>query len=79
MELFNPIVKMSLLGHSLKKSQIAHAVSPRIPEKLLNRKKTGFSVPIYQWLNPKASSRKNNHRLWAKLVYHEFTKSCASL
>ena len=79
MELFNPIVKMSLLGHRLKKSQIAHAVSPRIPEKLLNRKKTGFSVPIYQWLNPKASSRKNNHRLWAKLVYHEFTKSCASL
>ena len=78
MELFTPVAKMSLLGYKLKKSEIAHAVSPSIPEKLLNRKKTGFSVPIYQWLNPKASNKGNSHRLWAKLIYHEFSKSCAN-
>ena len=78
MELLTPVAKMSLLGYKLKKFEIAHAVSPSIPEKLLNRKKTGFSVPIYQWLNPKAFNKENSHRLWAKLIYHEFSKSCAN-
>jgi asparagine synthase (glutamine-hydrolysing) len=79
MEVLNSAVNMANMGFKLDKKKIAQAVSPAIPENILNRKKTGFSVPIYQWLNPKASSKKNDHRLWAKFVYEEFTKGNAKV
>jgi len=79
MEVLNSAVNMVNMGFKLDKKKIAQAVSPAIPENILNRKKTGFSVPIYQWLNPKVSSKKNDHRLWAKFVYEEFTKGNAQV
>jgi asparagine synthase (glutamine-hydrolysing) len=79
MEVLNSAVNMVNMSFKLDKKKIAQAVSPAIPENILNRKKTGFSVPIYQWLNPKASSKKNDHRLWAKFVYEEFTKGNAQV
>jgi asparagine synthase (glutamine-hydrolysing) len=78
-ELLNSTINMSKMGFKIQKTKIAVAVNPSISENVLNRKKTGFSVPIYQWLNPTASSKKNNHRLWAKFVYEEFTKGNAQL
>lgn len=84
LEIRVPFVDMTLLGNfveitSLKpaqeKAMIARSVAPELPEAILNRPKTGFAVPIYQWLNPGAPSNISNHRVWAQVLYRNFTQS----
>jgi asparagine synthetase B (glutamine-hydrolysing) len=58
-----------------EKSMIARSVAPELPEAILNRPKTGFAVPIYQWLNPGAPSNISNHRVWAQMLVRNFTQS----
>jgi asparagine synthase (glutamine-hydrolysing) len=73
-ELLNSINNISKMGFKLNKHKIAQAVNPFIPESILNRQKTGFTVPINQFINSKSIKKKNDYRNWAKLVYEEFTK-----
>jgi asparagine synthase (glutamine-hydrolysing) len=73
-ELLNSINNISKMGFKLNKHKIAQAVNPFIPESILNRQKTGFTVPINQFINSKSIKKKNDYRTWAKLVYEEFTK-----
>ena len=83
-EIRTPFVDMTLLEQfaeipSLTPSQekwaVARAVAPNLPEAVLNRPKTGFSVPIHQWLNPDELSTVSSHREWAQVLYQTFTKS----
>ncbi|MEQ1662991.1 MAG: asparagine synthase (glutamine-hydrolyzing) [Thiobacillus sp.] len=83
LEIRVPFVDMTLLENfvqitSLKpiqeKAMIARSVAPALPEAILNRPKTGFAVPIYQWLNPDAPSNISNHRVWAQMLYRNFTQ-----
>ena len=41
------------------------------PKAILERPKTGFSVPVRQWLMGEAGSGERGHRSWAKTVYRE--------
>ena len=56
-----------------QKAMVARAVAPNLPEAVLNRPKTGFAVPIHQWLNPGAEMTAGNHRGWARMLYQRFT------
>lgn len=84
LEIRVPFVDMTLLGNFVEipaldpteeKRTIARTVTSRLPEAVLNRPKTGFSVPIHQWLNPTASNTINKHREWAQSLYRTFTQA----
>jgi len=84
LEIRVPFVDMALLGQFVEipaldpaqeKQMIARTVAPNLPEAVLNRPKTGFAVPIHQWLNPDAPNTISNHREWARLLYQTFAQS----
>jgi asparagine synthase (glutamine-hydrolysing) len=75
MTLLSRFIKIPSLDATQEKRTIARRVAPNLPESILSRSKSGFSVPIHQWLNPDASNTINSHREWARLLYQEFTKS----
>jgi asparagine synthase (glutamine-hydrolysing) len=68
-------VEISSLDPTHEKRTIARTVAPNLPEAVLNRPKTGFAVPIHQWLNPDAPISVNSHREWAQVLYKTFTKN----
>lgn len=75
MTLLEQFVEIPSLSPLQEKWAVARAVAPNLPETVLSRPKTGFSVPIHQWLNPEMQSTISNHREWAQLLYQTFTKS----
>jgi asparagine synthase (glutamine-hydrolysing) len=75
MTLLEQFVEMPSLTPAQEKWSVARAVAPNLPETVLSRPKTGFSVPIHQWLNPDAGRTTSNHREWAQVLYQTFTKS----
>jgi len=75
MTLLEQFVEIPSLSPLQEKWAVARAVAPNLPETVLSRPKTGFSVPIHQWLNPEIKSTISSHREWAQLLYQTFTKS----
>lgn len=57
-----------------EKRAVARAVAPQLPVAVLERPKTGFAVPIHQWLNPGAAHTLGNHRGWARFLYQHFSQ-----
>lgn len=55
-----------------EKRMVARAVAPGLPAAVLARPKTGFAVPIHQWLNPGAGFTVGNHRQWGLQVHRQF-------
>jgi asparagine synthase (glutamine-hydrolysing) len=56
----------------LTKAAIAKAVAPNLPATLLNKKKTGFSVPVRTWLTKgKAHAGSRGLRDWSHVVYRQ--------
>lgn len=56
----------------LTKAEVAQAVAPDLPSDVLNRRKTGFSVPVREWMaNPNAvvQEKDSGLRNWTKVVY----------
>jgi asparagine synthase (glutamine-hydrolysing) len=54
----------------LTKRKIAHAVAPELPPALLNKPKTGFVVPVREWLGARSTSTSTRGlRGWARYVY----------
>jgi asparagine synthase (glutamine-hydrolysing) len=58
------------------KKILAHAPALPLPERVVSRRKTGFSIPVREWL---LAGKKPNGgrglRAWAKLVYGEFARA----
>jgi asparagine synthase (glutamine-hydrolysing) len=50
------------------KRKIAHAVAPELPPVLLNKPKTGFVVPVREWLGARSTSTRGL-RGWSRYVY----------
>ena len=73
-QLLDRFIEIPSLSPSQEKAMIARTVAPELPEAILNRPKTGFSVPIHQWLNPQAHHSVNSHREWAGMLYQSFTQ-----
>jgi len=74
LELLSQFTETPSLNHTEEKRQIARIVAPELPASILNRPKSGFAVPIHQWLNPEADVAANSHREWAQYIYKQFTK-----
>lgn len=49
-ELFRTVTRLVRSGYSPSKQCMANSPTIKLPESVLNRKKTGFSVPVQEWL-----------------------------
>lgn len=57
----------------IRKSEIAAVAAPQLPGSIINRPKTGFSVPVSEWIQSKDSqTRHRGYRGWAQHVYKNF-------
>jgi asparagine synthase (glutamine-hydrolysing) len=60
---------------ALTKAEIATAVAPQLPNNLLSKPKTGFSIPTRDWLlNDLSINKERGLRSWAKFVMKSFGK-----
>jgi asparagine synthase (glutamine-hydrolysing) len=71
LELMLKVVALRAGGNPLYKADLARSPLTPMPSELLLRPKTGFSVPVRDWLtqNDKYASSERGLRGWAKLVY----------
>lgn len=62
------------------KRAMARAPLQQLPEQILQRKKTGFMVPIRKWLTPNTRifGRHRELREWTRTVYREYSPGGAS-
>lgn len=61
--------------HPLNKVQFADLFKNKLPASILQKKKTGFSVPISTWINSISNNKKERGlRGWSHFVYKEFAK-----
>tara|TARA_B100000212_G_scaffold290932_1_gene232515 strand:- start:395 stop:1171 length:777 start_codon:yes stop_codon:yes gene_type:complete len=78
LELIKTLSKISSLGRSLNKKDMINSTKENFSNRFKNRKKTGFNVPINEWLNSRSKFKiKNefsNHptRKWAFNIANEF-------
>jgi asparagine synthase (glutamine-hydrolysing) len=95
LEIRTPLVDLRLLrriahlthqGVFPSKRDMALTPSLPLPPAILSRPKSGFAVPIYQWLQKsqpteegKGKARDHGHRGWAKRVYAEYPTSSSAV
>jgi asparagine synthase (glutamine-hydrolysing) len=70
--LFREVARLVAAGHSPSKDAMASCLKQPLPEAILRRRKTGFSVPMRQWLNSEANNKSRGLRGWAQTVYKQF-------
>jgi asparagine synthase (glutamine-hydrolysing) len=81
LEIRTPFVDISLLrtlapwlaAHpGLTKSGIAAAIAPQLPSELLNKPKTGFSIPVRDWLmTDQPVQQERGLRGWARFIHEK--------
>ena len=57
----------------MTKRDVVAAAAPRLPRELLERPKTGFSVPVHEWIQSGAAPGERGLRGWARHVHGHFT------
>jgi asparagine synthase (glutamine-hydrolysing) len=87
LEIRTPFVDISLLqtlapwlaAHpGLTKSGIAAAIAPQLPAGLLNKPKTGFSIPVRDWLmTDQPTQQERGLRGWARFIHCNFAEGAA--
>jgi len=78
MVLLRQLIEIPTIDVTQEKRAIARAVAPHLPAAVLERPKSGFAVPIHQWLNPGAPTSLGNHRGWSLDLYRRFTQGVHS-
>lgn len=65
------LVQQRNLGKTLRKKDIPLVTQPALPDEIVNRKKTGFKVPIERWARTKASNMKQPRGLrgWQEEIF----------
>lgn len=71
-ELLDKVVSIFATYPEISKPQIANIVAKRLPEGMLKRHKTGFSMPIKNWIESKNLHKDRGLRGWAKLLSSRF-------
>lgn len=87
LEIRTPFVDISLLqtlapclaAHpGLTKSGIAAAIAQQLPAELLNKPKTGFSIPVRDWLiTDQPAQQERGLRGWARFIHRNFAEGAA--
>jgi asparagine synthase (glutamine-hydrolysing) len=70
-ELFRAVAPLFNSPHAPTKLDMAQAPNLSLPDQILQRKKTGFSIPVREWQLPEQGSTEGGRGLrgWAKHVY----------
>ncbi|MGD9583386.1 MAG: asparagine synthase (glutamine-hydrolyzing) [Lysobacterales bacterium] len=78
LEIRLPLVDIDLLRRcapvfaahpDIRKAELAASAAPRISPQILHRPKTGFSIPVREWLRPPASGPGRGLRDWARFIH----------
>lgn len=72
--LFKKLLPLIVSAQPPAKSDLARTVQKPLPESVLHRPKTGFFIPVRQWLGG-AEAGESSLRGWAKMLYRRFTGS----
>jgi asparagine synthase (glutamine-hydrolysing) len=71
--LWETVSRLVLAGHVIGKREMAHSPVAPLPEAILHRRKTGFSVPLREWLSARSADAEvataRGRRGWASLLY----------
>jgi asparagine synthase (glutamine-hydrolysing) len=88
-DLLRAIAPLLASNHAPSKRDMAAAASPLITPEMLERRKTGFQIPVRDWLTPEISTygrlqprhqlRSRGLRGWAREVYSHFVQSSGRL
>ena len=72
--LLNFILALSKNGQVLKKDDLARSLSNKLPADLIKRKKSGFCVPLENWLASEISLKQGDNpwRAWARRVFQSY-------
>ncbi len=71
-QLFRKLVPLVSSNIRPTKNDMASSPNMAIPFEVLNRPKTGFAVPVRNWLEKNDASQPRGLRGWANHVYNEF-------
>lgn len=76
--LVRAVAGLSRAGFAFEKQTMANAPQAKLPADVLNRRKTGFSVPTHEWLmhsstNKSISSSGPGLRPWATYIHSRYT------
>lgn len=74
--LWDVAVGLAVSGHPMGKHDMADAARPALPAAVAARPKTGFSIPVRDWLQPELAGQPRSEgrglRGWAGLLYRRF-------
>lgn len=71
--LWRAVARLRAAGVPADKGAMARAPRPALPGAVLNRPKTGFTVPVREWLQAEGMPRvERGLRSWARQVYRHF-------
>lgn len=70
--LFDQLCPSILRSGGPTKQKMAQTLSRPLPDTILNRPKTGFSIPVDRWLVSQNGHRESGYRGWAQTVYKAF-------
>ena len=70
--LWREVAKLVAAGHPPGKSDMAHCPQQALPAAIHNRPKTGFSVPVREWLDGQGHYQGRGLRGWARTIYRNF-------
>jgi asparagine synthase (glutamine-hydrolysing) len=78
-EFVRTVASLDNSGSPTGKRDVALLAKKALPESVLNRKKTGFTIPVEEWASSKARTRRKykemNYRHWACRVHDAYLKS----
>lgn len=76
-EFFRAIAPFFGTDGQLGKADLARVPLKPLPDSVLNRPKTGFNIPVREWLMGEKleAGSERSLRGWARMVYHELTKA----
>jgi asparagine synthase (glutamine-hydrolysing) len=60
---------------SLNKRHVAEMVRPPIPPMIINRGKTGFAIPVSNWILTSGDGGHHGARAWAKIVFQTASRA----
>ena len=77
-ELLKTVANLVNSGQAPSKMDMAMAPAKQLPSRVLNRKKTGFSVPVQEWLlesiDAESQKMRGGLRPWASFLHHNSLK-----
>ncbi len=79
-ELFRTVMWLAQNDHPMKKEDMASSPSRKLPDSVLRRPKTGFSVPVREWvLSGSDSVDGRGLKDWARYLYAYFKQNRSSI